>query len=140
VDLLQVVHEEFSIGARKPGDDYALKGIYSFLDIFGAERKTLDDYRELAAYGLKRIYIGLETGDDDLFALLNKPGSPLTVREALILINQTLDEVLAEQEGDFDGDTRWALAWFEQYGFQEGEYGVAESFLVWRSTMTPRPN
>ena len=26
------------------------------------------------------------------------------------LINQTLDEVLAEQEGDFDADTRWALA------------------------------
>jgi len=88
VDLLQVVHEEFSIGARKPGDDYALKGIYSFLDIFGAERKTLDDYRELAAYGLKRIYIGLETGDDDLFALLNKPGAPLACVEAVQTIKQ----------------------------------------------------
>jgi len=48
------------------------------------------------------------------------------VREALALINQTLDEVLAEQEGDFDADSRWALAWFEQAGFDEGEYGVAE--------------
>jgi putative DNA methylase len=34
--------------------------------------------------------------------------------------------VLAEQEGDFDGDSRWALAWFDQYGFVEGPYGVAE--------------
>jgi radical SAM superfamily enzyme YgiQ (UPF0313 family) len=88
VDLLQVVHEEFSIGATRAGDDYTLKGIYSFLDIFGAERKTLDDYRELAAYGLKRIYIGLETGDDDLFALLNKPGSPQACVEAVQTIKQ----------------------------------------------------
>jgi hypothetical protein len=53
-------------------------------------------------------------------------GKPLSVREALALINQTLDEALAEQEGDFDADSRWALTWFEQSGFDEGEYGVAE--------------
>ena len=47
--------------------------------------------------------------------VLDASGKALTVREALALINQTLDEVLAEQEGDFDNDTRWALAWFEQY-------------------------
>ena len=49
--------------------------------------------------------------------VLDTHGHPLPVREALALINQTLDEVLAEQEGDFDADTRWALAWFEQAGF-----------------------
>jgi len=49
------------------------------------------------------------------------------VRSALALINQTLDEVLTEQEGDFEADTRWALAWFEHAGFAEGEYGVAET-------------
>ncbi|MGC2112575.1 MAG: hypothetical protein WA655_23855 [Candidatus Korobacteraceae bacterium] len=48
------------------------------------------------------------------------------MRDALALINQTLDDVLAEQEGDFDADTRWALAWFEQSGFEPGDYGVAE--------------
>jgi putative DNA methylase len=57
--------------------------------------------------------------------VINAEGSPISVREALALINQTLDEALAEQEGDFDMDSRWALAWFEQYGFQEGEFGVA---------------
>ena len=46
--------------------------------------------------------------------VLDASGEAMTVREALSLINQTLDEVLAEQEGDFDADTRWALAWFEQ--------------------------
>ena len=58
--------------------------------------------------------------------VLDAEGQPLTVRDALRLINQTLDEALAEQEGDFDSDTRWALAWFDQSGFGEGEYGVAE--------------
>jgi len=53
-------------------------------------------------------------------------GEPLSVREALALINQVLDEVLAEQEGDFDADTRWAVAWFEQNGFEEGEFGQAD--------------
>jgi len=59
--------------------------------------------------------------------VLDAEGKALTVREALALINQILDEALAEQEGDFDADTRWALAWFEQSGFAEGEYGVAET-------------
>ncbi len=58
--------------------------------------------------------------------VLDAEGKPLTVREALALINQTLDEVLAEQEGDFDADSRFALAWFEQSGFDEGEFGVAD--------------
>ncbi|HEX6899321.1 MAG TPA: DUF1156 domain-containing protein [Thermoanaerobaculia bacterium] len=58
--------------------------------------------------------------------ILDFEGKPLSVREALALINQVLDEALAEQEGDFDADSRWALAWFEQHGFAEGEYGVAE--------------
>jgi len=66
--------------------------------------------------------------------VLDAEGKPLTVREALTLINQTLDEALAEQEGDFDADSRWALSWFEQYGFSEGEYGVAETLSKAKNT------
>ena len=58
--------------------------------------------------------------------VLDAEGRPLTVRQALGLINEVLDEVLAEQEGDYDSDTRFALAWFEQSGFAEGDFGVAE--------------
>ena len=60
--------------------------------------------------------------------------NPVAVREALALINQVLDETLAEQEGDFDADSRWALAWFEQHGFSEGEYGVAETLSKAKNT------
>ena len=66
--------------------------------------------------------------------VLDTHGRPLPVRDALALINQTLDEVLAEQEGDFDADTRWALAWFEQSGFDDGDYGVAETLSKAKNT------
>jgi putative DNA methylase len=66
--------------------------------------------------------------------VLDAEGKPLTVREALALINQTLDEALAEQEGDFDADSRWALTWFEQEGFAEGEYGVANVLAQAKNT------
>ena len=61
-------------------------------------------------------------------------GEPVPVRDALMLINQTLDELLAEQEGGFDTDTRWALARFEQSGFDDGEYGVAETLSKAKNT------
>ena len=66
--------------------------------------------------------------------VLDASGESVSVREALDLINQTLDEVLAEQEGDFDADTRWALAWFEQSGFAEGKFGVAETLSKAKNT------
>ena len=66
--------------------------------------------------------------------VVNAAGDPVTVREALALINETLDEVLTAQEGDFDVDTRWALAWFEQHGFEDGDYGVAETLSKAKNT------
>ena len=66
--------------------------------------------------------------------VLDAEGNAVSVRDALALINQTLDETLAEQEGDFDADSRWALAWFEQKGFNEGEYGIAETLSKAKNT------
>jgi putative DNA methylase len=58
--------------------------------------------------------------------ILESGGNTMTVRAALSLINQTLTEVLSEQEDEFDSDTRWAIPWFEQHGFDEGDFGDAE--------------
>lgn len=57
-------------------------------------------------------------------------GSAMGVRTALQLINQVLDEVLAEQEGDFDTDSRWCVKWFEQMEWTAGEYGRAETLAT----------
>ena len=67
-------------------------------------------------------------------AVLENDGSPMRVRTALQLINQILDEFLTEQEGEFDGDTRWALTWFEQYQFGPGQYGDAETLSKAKNT------
>jgi putative DNA methylase len=58
--------------------------------------------------------------------ILESTGNAMTVRTALSLINQTLTEVLSSQEDEFDPDTRWAIPWFEQHGFDEGDFGDAE--------------
>ena len=66
--------------------------------------------------------------------VIEADGSPMSVRTALALINQVLDEVLAEHEGEFDADTRWAVAWFEQYGVEAGDFGVAETLSKAKNT------
>jgi hypothetical protein len=67
--------------------------------------------------------------------VIEPTGEPMPVRSALVLINQVLDEVLAEQEGEFDSDTRFAIKWFEQYGFDEAGYDPAEGLA--RATNVP---
>ena len=59
-------------------------------------------------------------------SVLEASGKPMTVRTALGLINKTLDEVLAEQEGTYDEATRWAVTWFSQFGFTEAPFGKAD--------------
>ncbi|WP_449258546.1 DUF1156 domain-containing protein [Chlorobium limicola] len=59
-------------------------------------------------------------------SVLDAEGKPLSVRAALARINKVLDDALAEQEGDFDADSRWALVWFDLMGFNDGDYGIAE--------------
>lgn len=66
--------------------------------------------------------------------VLDASGKIMSVRDALALINQTLDEIFTEQEGDFDVDTRWAAAWFEQLGFGREDFGVAETLSKAKNT------
>lgn len=66
--------------------------------------------------------------------VLQATGATTTVREALAVVNAALDEVLEEQEADFDPDTRWAIAWFEQYGLGSGPFGVADALARAKNT------
>ena len=54
-------------------------------------------------------------------------GSDMSVRDALTLINATLDEVVDEQEGDFDADTRFAVKWYRTYGWATESSGTADT-------------
>ena len=66
--------------------------------------------------------------------IVEADGSTMKVRDALTAINQALDVVLAEQEADFDADTRWAVAWYTEFGFSEGSSGVAETLSKAKNT------
>jgi putative DNA methylase len=66
--------------------------------------------------------------------VIEADGSAMTVRTALGLINHVLDETLVEQEADFDAETRWALAWFDQHEMNPGPFGVAETLSRAKNT------
>lgn len=68
--------------------------------------------------------------------VLEADGSAMEVRAALERINQVVDEVVSSSESEFDAETRWAITWFEQHGFQEGPYGQAEQLSKARNTST----
>ncbi|NCD16053.1 MAG: DUF1156 domain-containing protein [Actinobacteria bacterium] len=58
--------------------------------------------------------------------VVENDGSGMSVKTALVLINQLLDELLADQEGDLDSDTRFCLKWYEQYGWAKAPFGDAD--------------
>ena len=66
--------------------------------------------------------------------VLEADGSPMSVRSALVEINLMLDETLARQEGDMDADTRFCVAWYEQFGTGERAYGEAEVLFNAKNT------
>ncbi|MFJ5979121.1 hypothetical protein [Pseudarthrobacter oxydans] len=63
-------------------------------------------------------------------------GTNMTVRTALALINQVLDETLLEQEGDFDSDTRFCVKWFTQFGWNKDLSGTADTLSRATNTST----
>lgn len=64
VRLLKVVNEELG----KPQE------IFAFLDGFSGQKKSIEDYAGLAERGLRRVYVGLESGHDPLLNWVQKPG------------------------------------------------------------------
>ncbi len=75
VKLMQVTHEVFDVES--------LGGIYAFLDGFSGEKKSAKDYADLARLGMKRIYIGMESGCEELLRFMKKPGNPADVIQAV---------------------------------------------------------
>jgi radical SAM superfamily enzyme YgiQ (UPF0313 family) len=79
--LLELVEEELRRHAA--GTKYASPlQLFAFLDGFSGRKKSAEDYAELASLGLKRIYIGLESGHDPLLAWLRKPGHAADAMQA----------------------------------------------------------
>ena len=58
--------------------------------------------------------------------VIQTDGTRVGVIDALSLINRTLAEVLDEQEGDLDSDSRWAVTWYDDNGFDTAAFGKAD--------------
>ena len=65
--------------------------------------------------------------------VMEADGAAMTVRTALQLINKALDEYFSEQEGEYDAETRFAITWFEQFGMNHGDNGIAEVLATARN-------
>ena len=66
-------------------------------------------------------------------AVLNPDDSRMSIRDALVDINRVFDECLASQESELDSETRFAITFFESYGYAERIYGEAEGLAVARN-------
>ncbi len=65
-------------------------------------------------------------------AVLEADDTPMSVKTALQLVNRELDEFLNAVQGEFDPDTRFTITWFEQNGFEKGDFGVANNIALAR--------
>ena len=54
-------------------------------------------------------------------------GEPVTVRQALMSINDAVDAYLREQAGELDSESRFCLDWLREYPTGRGDYGTAEN-------------
>jgi putative DNA methylase len=110
-------------------------------EFIGALRRELPDalrrlqHGNIAPVDLAQATIGPGMAIFSRYLKVLEPdGTAMRVRTALSLINQALDEVLAEQEGEYDADTRWSVSWFDQFGLEEKEYGLAETLATAKGT------
>ncbi len=90
VRILEIIHEAFPVDRERseaePG--YALEGIYSFLDAYSGMRKTVEDFRALRRWSVKRLYLGVESGHDELLRFVNKPGTAEEARQVVSRIKE----------------------------------------------------
>ncbi len=82
VALFEVMNRMLPIAPARPGT-HAFAGVYSFMDAFHVHRKSAVEWRTLRERGLRRVYIGMESGDDSLLRFLNKPGGAEDVVSAV---------------------------------------------------------
>ena len=67
-------------------------------------------------------------------AVLNADGSPMTVHEAMIEINRQITDFLNPDGSGFDAATLFCNDWFQQYGWNEGPFGTADTLARAKGT------
>lgn len=73
MDYLERIRARFTGDGAPAG--YRPRGIYSFVDSFHTGFDQPATWREFAKRGLSGVYLGVESGSDELLAAMNKPSS-----------------------------------------------------------------
>jgi len=88
---------------------------------------TADPIAAIAPVDLAQACIGPGIGLFSKYkAVIEADGEPMTVHNALVHINKAIDDYFSHAEGDLDADTRFCIGWFEQFGFDPGDFGQAD--------------
>jgi putative DNA methylase len=81
-----------------------------------------DEQSPVAAVDLSQAIIGPGMAVFSKYsAVLDAEGTPLSVKQALQLINKFL------AEDDFDPDSQFCLHWFDHCGWEAGDFGLADN-------------
>lgn len=59
--------------------------------------------------------------------VVESDGTPMSVHTALGIINEQLDALMGESGAELDNETRFCITWYEQFGFEKGDFGTAET-------------
>ena len=82
--FFDVLHEHFELPSAEQdsvsvhwwyGSKTRFDGVSSFLDVFTGKSHTAAEFHRLRERGLRRVYIGLETGSNELLRWLCKPAT-----------------------------------------------------------------
>jgi putative DNA methylase len=88
-----------------------------------------DEQSPVAAVDLSQAIIGPGMAVFSKYsAVLDAEGNPLSVKQALQLINKFL------AEDDFDADSQFCLHWFDHCGWDAGEFGLADNLARSKGT------
>ena len=71
-------------------------------------------------------------------SILESDGSTMSVRVALQLINQELDAIVSEQEGEIDSESRFCINLYSQYAYNDVKFGDADILARAKNTSVER--
>ena len=119
------------IACRPRPDDAPMANIGEFNRALASELPaTLNRFigEHIAPVDLPQASIGPGMAVFSRYSAVVLPnGERMTVRRALELINEGVEQFFSEREGAFDAPTQFCLRWFEQFGFEDGPFGDADN-------------
>ncbi|MGA2139172.1 MAG: radical SAM protein [Verrucomicrobiia bacterium] len=95
VEIFEALHHHFEFPPREQehvpaswwlGHKTRFDGVSTFLDVFTGPHRTTREFEKLRDLGLRRVYIGLETGDDQLLQWLCKPATSARIAECVTTV------------------------------------------------------